>query len=229
MKIVGDLGIYTNIHDTGELYSTTTKHLYSATCKLCGSEVKLPLYQIRKSKKCHHSKEHSINGYREVYLPDHPAARNNGYVYEHILAAEKMLGRPLSQSEVVHHKDQKRSNNSPGNLMVFATNSDHSRFHKTGIAIQNGDVYVSPPRNNFCVDCGAQIGVRATRCVECERSYRKRNIPLRDELINDLKQKGFTQIGEEYGVSDTAVRKWCRAYGLPFLSSALRDWRITLM
>lgn len=40
-----------------------------------------------------------INGYPVVYLPDHPRAKSNGYVREHILVAEKYLGRPLKPGD----------------------------------------------------------------------------------------------------------------------------------
>ena len=35
------------------------------------------------------------NGYVKVKCPDHPSADPNGYVYEHRLVAERILGRPL--------------------------------------------------------------------------------------------------------------------------------------
>lgn len=50
------------------------------------------------------------NGYKCLYIPGHHKARSNGYVQEHDLIAEEMIGRPLrwfgqrdSRSEVVHH------------------------------------------------------------------------------------------------------------------------------
>jgi hypothetical protein len=68
------------------------------------------------------------NGYVEIFLPDHPRARGNGYVFEHILVAEQKLGRPLLPSEVVHHIDREKPNNDPKNIEVH-TRGNHTRIH----------------------------------------------------------------------------------------------------
>ena len=68
-------------------------------------------------------------GYVWVYCPSHPRARKDGYFYEHVLVAEKMLGRFLEPGEVVHHKDEDRTNNSPENLEIFKNNGKHTSFH----------------------------------------------------------------------------------------------------
>lgn len=70
-----------------------------------------------------------INGYPAVYAPDHPRAKSNGYVKEHIIVAERFLGRKLEEGEVVHHINGKKDDNSPENLMVFKNNSDHMLYH----------------------------------------------------------------------------------------------------
>lgn len=64
-------------------------------------------------------------GYRMVRKPDHPRARANGYVLEHILVAETILGRPLKANEEVHHIDRDRANNSPDNLRIFDSHLEH--------------------------------------------------------------------------------------------------------
>lgn len=69
------------------------------------------------------------NGYRCVYLPEHPRAMPNGYVYEHILIAEKKLGRPILPKEAVHHDDENKLNNDPENVIVLPSNSAHVALH----------------------------------------------------------------------------------------------------
>ena len=69
------------------------------------------------------------DGYILVYCPSHPRSRKNGYVPEHVLVAEKVIGRPLKPGEVPHHKDGNRGNNSPDNIEVFESNGKHISFH----------------------------------------------------------------------------------------------------
>jgi hypothetical protein len=64
-------------------------------------------------------------GYRMVRMPDHPRARVNGYVLEHLLVAEQMLGRPLKSGEEVHHENRDRADNRPENLRVYASHLEH--------------------------------------------------------------------------------------------------------
>ena len=49
--------------------------------------------------------------------------------HEHRIVAESLLGRPLKPGEVVHHIDGDKHNNSPDNLMVFSSQSEHARYH----------------------------------------------------------------------------------------------------
>lgn len=58
----------------------------------------------------------------------HPERNTWGYVYEHRLIAEQMLGRRLEKDEIVHHKNGKRWDNRTDNLEVMHK-SDHAKMH----------------------------------------------------------------------------------------------------
>lgn len=76
-------------------------------------------------------------GYILIRCPDHPRAEaNGGYVFEHILIAEKMIERHLvfysmgdDRNEVVHHKNEKKNDNRPENLEVM-THKEHMELHR---------------------------------------------------------------------------------------------------
>lgn len=78
----------------------------------------------------------SVNekGYIKVRCPDHPREQN-GYVFEHILVAERTIGRYLKfyenchpNNEIVHHNNEIKNDNRPENLKVM-THSDHIKLH----------------------------------------------------------------------------------------------------
>lgn len=161
-----------------------------------------------------------INGYEYTYLPNHPRAMPNGCVYNHIIAAEKMLGRPLKPDEVVHHKDSNRNNNSKDNLIVFRTKSDHTRFHRTGVMFQmSNNTYISPvlvSKKYICPKCGAIKYKKSKLCTECrliEEQLKDR--PTKEELIKLLSDGNSREkIGRMYNVTGNAVKKWQIKFGL---------------
>lgn len=55
-----------------------------------------------------------------LYAPEHPRAPGgNGYVFEHTLVMEQLLGRYLERDETVHHRNGVRDDNSPENLELW--------------------------------------------------------------------------------------------------------------
>lgn len=63
-------------------------------------------------------------------LPEHPRANSCGYVLEHRVIMENILGRLLLPNEDVHHKDEDGKNNSPDNLRLMLHGKHTAEHHR---------------------------------------------------------------------------------------------------
>ena len=68
-------------------------------------------------------------GYIKIHSPKHRKARH-GFVYEHILVMETMIGRPIPSGCHVHHRNQKRDDNRTENLLLTQTGEVHMMIHR---------------------------------------------------------------------------------------------------
>lgn len=68
-------------------------------------------------------------GYIRVLRPAHPNADHKGYVLEHRLVMAESLGRPLTTTEIVHHRNGQRHDNRLDNL-VLLTRETHPTGHE---------------------------------------------------------------------------------------------------
>jgi HNH endonuclease len=80
--------------------------------------------------------------YRKILQPDHPRADPKGYVFEHILVIEEIIGRYLERPEEVHHINGKRDDNRPENLKLMPNDAMHKKEHLLDMS------------DRRCCDCG---------------------------------------------------------------------------
>jgi len=83
----------------------------------------------------------NMQGYINIFKPDHPCATKKGYVLEHRLVMEDMIGRHLTSKEVVHHINGVKDDNRETNLWLFKNNKEHMRFHR--------DIDLSSKKSNY--------------------------------------------------------------------------------
>jgi hypothetical protein len=109
-------------------------------CSVCGDLYFVFPCKIRNnrskfcSKKCFYARHphqpvRDGNGYMWIFKPNHPYSTQNGYVREHRIVMEKILGRILKPAEVVNHKNHIKSDNRPENLEIFPNQYEHMIFH----------------------------------------------------------------------------------------------------
>lgn len=119
----------TSFNYTGRKHSEETKKELSK--KLSGkkrtNETKTKI-SIAKRKGGIGHKKHRADGYIAVYFPDHPCSNAAGYVMEHDLIMECLIGRHLFKNEIVHHINGVRADNRKENLKLM-TASEHMSLH----------------------------------------------------------------------------------------------------
>lgn len=95
--------------------------------KIVSKETRRRMSEADKKGGIGHKKKHS-DGYIKVYFPDHPKSTKDGYIMEHILVMEALIGRHLADNECVHHINEIKDDNRKENLKLM-TQSEHMAFH----------------------------------------------------------------------------------------------------
>jgi hypothetical protein len=81
--------------------------------------------------------------------------------------------------------------------------------------------------SKYCKHCGAKIYkyTDSLTCATCaSKNSRKVPRPNPDILAEKIIQNGYVKTGKLYGVSDNAVRKWCKSYNMPLNKKELIIW-----
>lgn len=172
------------------------------------------------------------NGYVEIIDTTHHRARSSGAVYEHIIVAERKIGRLLKPEEVVHHINKIRHDNRPDNLMIFRSNADHTRFHHGAEVYFDKEeiAYCKPVEVKYCSCCGKDLchDTEGSLCFDCNNKKRREDMLskygdiTKDKLFDMLKNESFLSVGKKLGVSDNMVRKICDIFGIPRHASYYR-------
>lgn len=181
----------------------------------------------------------NVKYYKMVCIHDHPHADANGIIAEHIVMAEKKLGRYLREGETVHHIDGNKKNNSPDNLMVFATRADHTLYHHGGVAYEKGDVWICKRINvkavcEFCgrvfiLPKGRKIREHIYCSMECAYAARGKINSEIDDVIDELHRcnGNFTKASVKFGVSSNALVKMLKVNGLKYHSSDYKTKQVS--
>lgn len=78
----------------------------------------------------------------------------------------------------------------------------------------------------YCTLCSKELTGNYKYCSEClhkiQRRVSERPNPL--ELAKMIKESGFSATGKKFGVSDNAIKKWCKSYEIPHTRNELVMW-----
>lgn len=108
----------------------------------------------------------------------------------------------------------------------FQENKDYplqKKHKKNSYHIENQQYVI---KEKYCPECGKKITQKANLCPECwNKKNRKVERPSEEELKEYLFsiRGNFSEAARHYKVTDNAIRKWCKSYGLPFHSSDYKN------
>lgn len=124
----------------------------------------------------------------------------------------------------IHHIDGNLLNTDEKNLQVLCPNC-HSLTPNYRALNKDSSLKLVQVRKNYCIDCGIPINQDSTRCRACAIKQKITEKPVtREELKELIRNIPFTKIGEMYGVTDNAIRKWCIKYDLPFKKKDIKKY-----
>lgn len=79
-------------------------------------------------------------------------------------------------------------------------------------------------KHYYCKICGKEVTRGKELCSKCVRKqFRKVERPPREQLLEEIATSSFVAVGNKYGVTDNAIRKWCIAYGLPTKKKEIKE------
>ena len=93
----------------------------------------------------------STGNYFSTYLPGHHTVqKRSGMVLDHVLVAEKALGRYLPKGTIVHHHDENGQNNLNTNLVICQDQKYHKLLHTRMKVLKAGG---DPNKDKICCTC----------------------------------------------------------------------------
>lgn len=137
------------------------------------------------------------DGYILIKDRNHNSCNSNGYVREHVLICENVLGRKLSKQNMIHHIDFNKSNNTNNNLVICENDEYHKLLHL---------------RTNSLINTGFKDRYRCSSCNEYKKEseyYISNTVPF------------YYRRCKECAAKDNLKRKRIRENGIKTYNNAI--------
>jgi 5-methylcytosine-specific restriction endonuclease McrA len=119
------------------------------------------------------------------------------------------LGNPITLQ--LDHINGKNNDNRVENIRLLCPNC-HSQTDTYSNKKRKKEIFKKLKK---CVKCGCDVDNKVF-CNDCDKEIklkrRKVERPLYNDLINEIKNFGYSATGRKYGVSDVSIRKWEKNY-----------------
>lgn len=141
------------------------------------------------------------------------------------------MGKPLSLT--LEHINGDHRDNTPSNLRFLCPNCD--RQTDTFGSKNKRSYYKTSPRNkqkviHTCPICGKEISRDGALCVNCRKNESRKHFPAKNELLIAIKEcSSLVALGRYFKVSDNAMRKRLKYYGIPYRSKEYREYRKSII
>lgn len=154
---------------------------------------------------------------------------------EHFGGKCQLCGYDKCQSALeFHHLDRSKKRQSPSYVImrwawadalielekcVLVCSNCHKEIHYGMHCAEDITKVVLPTIEKTCTRCGKVYKTKRNTQLHCSStcafiSSRKVERPSKEELFEDMANMTWLAIGRKYGVSDNAVRKWAKQFGL---------------
>lgn len=136
-----------------------------------------------------------------------------------ICGIDSWMGKPISCQ--LHHINGINTDNRLENLQMLCPNCHSQTDNYCGQANKKEE------EKHYCACCGRELKTKNARyCLSCSAKRRGKIELSKEDFVETLKRHdgNRVQVSKELGVSETAVRKWCKKFGLPTRSKDLKNF-----
>lgn len=154
---------------------------------------------------------------------------------EHFGGKCQLCGYMRCQSALeFHHLDQRQKQHAPSYIIMrwswekalaelekcaLVCSNCHKEIHYGLHSTEDLRTIVRPTKTKQCPYCSKEFKTKRDSQIYCGSScsflaQRKVKRPGKEELSADIETMSWVGMGRKYGVSDNAVRKWARQFGL---------------